>query len=82
MPKYTTESDLELLGELGVDTAFTQPSQRSTKEERIIAGFEEIERFVEVRVDGLSMGRSAISSSGSTRCGWIACGTRRNVAPS
>ncbi len=47
MPKYTTEADLELLGELGIDAAPTQPSQRSAKEERIIAGFEEIERFVE-----------------------------------
>ncbi len=47
MPKYTTDADLELLGELGIDTAPVQPSQRSAKEERIIAGFEEIERFVE-----------------------------------
>jgi T5orf172 domain len=47
MPKYTTDADLELLGELGIDTAPAQPSQRSAKEERIIAGFEEIERFVE-----------------------------------
>jgi hypothetical protein len=47
MPKYTTDADLELLGELGIDTATVQSSQRSAKEERIIAGFEEIERFVE-----------------------------------
>jgi hypothetical protein len=47
MPKYTTDADLELLGELGIDTAPVQSSQRSAKEERIIAGFEEIERFVE-----------------------------------
>ncbi|MCY7274275.1 MAG: hypothetical protein LH702_11170, partial [Phormidesmis sp. CAN_BIN44] len=46
MPKYTTDDDLELLGELGVDTAPTQSGQRSAREERIIAGFEEIERFV------------------------------------
>jgi hypothetical protein len=47
MPKYTTDADLELLGELGIDTAPVQSSQRTAKEERIIAGFEEIERFVE-----------------------------------
>jgi len=46
MPKYTTDDDLELLGELGVDTTPTQSGQRSAREERIIAGFEEIERFV------------------------------------
>jgi T5orf172 domain len=47
MPKYTTDADLELLGELGVDIAPEPSGQRSVKEERIIAGFEEIERFVE-----------------------------------
>lgn len=47
MPKYTTDDDLELLGELGVDLAPEPSGQRSAKEERIIAGFEEIERFVE-----------------------------------
>lgn len=46
MPKRTTDDDLELLGELGVDLAPTPAGQRSAKEERIIAGFEEIERFV------------------------------------
>ena len=47
MPKYTTDDDLELLGELGVDMSPEPSGQRSAKEERIIAGFEEIERFVE-----------------------------------
>ena len=45
--KFTTEADLELLDELGVDIASEPSGQRSAKEERIIAGFEEIERFVE-----------------------------------
>jgi hypothetical protein len=49
MPKHTTDDDLELLGELGVDLAPEPSGQRSAKEERIIAGFEEIERFVEER---------------------------------
>jgi hypothetical protein len=47
MPKYITDEDRELLDELGMDTAPDQSGQRSAKEERIIAGFEEIERFVE-----------------------------------
>lgn len=47
MPKYTTDEDLELLAELGIDIAAEPSGQRSAKEERIIAGFEEIERFVE-----------------------------------
>jgi hypothetical protein len=47
MPKYTTDEDLDLLQELGIETASDPISQHSAKEERIIAGFEEIERFVE-----------------------------------
>jgi hypothetical protein len=47
MPKYITDEDRELLDELGIDIAPDQSGQRSAKEERIIAGFEEIERFVE-----------------------------------
>ena len=47
MPKYTTDEDLELLAELGVDIAPEPSGQRSAREERMIAGFEEIERFVE-----------------------------------
>jgi hypothetical protein len=46
MSKHTTDEDLELLAELGVDLAPEQSGQHSAKEERIIAGFEEIERFV------------------------------------
>lgn len=47
MPKYTTDEDLDLLNELGVETAPDPVSQRSAREERIIAGFEDIQRFVE-----------------------------------
>ncbi len=47
MPKYTTDEDWELLDELGVDLAPEPAGQRSAREERIIAGFAEIERFVE-----------------------------------
>ena len=45
-PKSTTNDDLELLAELGVDMAPKPSRQHSPKEERIIAGFEEIDRFV------------------------------------
>ncbi|HEB55242.1 MAG TPA: GIY-YIG nuclease family protein [Gammaproteobacteria bacterium] len=41
------KSDLDLLGELGVDIAPDKKLTRSPREERIIAGFEEIQRFVE-----------------------------------
>lgn len=48
MPKKpVSKEDLDLLGELGVDTAVKKQSARTPKEQRIIAGYEEIERFVE-----------------------------------
>jgi len=45
--KYTTDADAELLAELGIDTTPAPTVKRTPREERIIAGFEEIERFVE-----------------------------------
>ncbi len=42
-----SRSNKELLAELGVDTAPKKTATRSPREERIIAGFEEIQRFVE-----------------------------------
>ncbi len=47
MPDRATDEDLELLEELGVDTAPVSSGGRTAREQRIIAGFEEIERFVE-----------------------------------
>ena len=47
MAEQITDEDLELLGELGVETAPAQTGGRSAREQRIMAGFEEIERFVE-----------------------------------
>ncbi len=41
------KSNEELLAELGVEAAPVKKSVRSPREERIIAGFEEIQRFVE-----------------------------------
>lgn len=49
MSKEITDEDLELLGELGVETEAPQAGGRSAREQRIIAGFEEIERFVQER---------------------------------
>jgi hypothetical protein len=46
MPKEITDADRELLDELGLDIASEPSGQRSSLAERIIAGFEEIERFV------------------------------------
>ncbi len=47
MAERITDEDLALLGELGVDTAPPNPGGRPAREQRILAGFEEIERFVE-----------------------------------
>ncbi len=47
MPERFTDEDLDLLGELGVDAAPTQSVGRSAAEQRVIAGFEEVERFVQ-----------------------------------
>jgi hypothetical protein len=47
MAERITDEDLELLGDLGVEALPDPGGGRSAKEQRIIAGFEEIERFVE-----------------------------------
>src|SRR5689334_6783680 len=47
MANQITDADLALLGELGVETEPAQVDARSAKEQRVIAGFEEIERFVQ-----------------------------------
>lgn len=47
MARQITDEDLDLLDELGVETVPEPASQHSARAERIIAGFEEIERFVE-----------------------------------
>jgi hypothetical protein len=47
MAKKITDDDLELLGELGVETEARKIGGLSAREQRIIAGFEEIGRFVQ-----------------------------------
>ena len=44
--QFTVEDD-ELLAELGVEVESNSADSRTPREERIIAGFEEVERFVE-----------------------------------
>jgi hypothetical protein len=46
MAEHVTDEDLELLDDLGVETAPAASGGRTAREQRIIAGFEEIERFV------------------------------------
>src|SRR5438105_9778400 len=47
MANEITDDDLVLLGKLGVETEPTHLGGRSAKEQRVIAGFEEIERFIQ-----------------------------------
>ena len=47
MSKDFTEEDDALLAELGVEVEPTKAGSRTPREERITAGFEEIQRFVE-----------------------------------
>lgn len=47
MAKGFTDEDDALLAELGVEAEAKKESSRTPREERIIAGFEEIQRFVE-----------------------------------
>lgn len=47
MAKQFTEEDNALLAELGVEVESKKASARTPQEERVIAGFEEIQRFVE-----------------------------------
>jgi len=46
VPRFTEEDDA-LLDELGVEVETNKESSRTPREERVIAGFEEIQRFVE-----------------------------------
>lgn len=45
MSKEITDDDMELLGDLGVDTQAAETGGRTAREQRIIAGFEEVARF-------------------------------------
>ncbi len=47
--KQTTDEDLELLRQLGLEVAPAEVAEYSPRQERILAGFEDIERFVAER---------------------------------
>lgn len=47
MAKDFTDEDDALLAELGIEVETKAPSSRTPREERIVAGFEDIQRFVE-----------------------------------
>ncbi len=47
MAKEITNDDIDLLDELGVEAEAESSGGRTAREQRIIAGFEEIERFVQ-----------------------------------
>ena len=80
MIRDMTDIDLdELRSELG---DFAQPpkaSGNSAHDQRIIAGFEEIERFVDEKGRLPSTVRTEISSNGSMRCGSTGCAAPTNV---
>ena len=76
-------SDLDL-DELRDELAdFAQPAKavgRSPREERIIAGFEEVQRFVEQHGHAPATARTSTSSNGSTRCASTGFAPLRTVA--
>ncbi|MDG1431911.1 MAG: GIY-YIG nuclease family protein, partial [Paracoccaceae bacterium] len=47
MAKEFTNEDDALLAELGIEVEVKKAAMRTPREERIIAGFEEIQRFME-----------------------------------
>ena len=47
MSKKVTEADLDILGQLGIDSTPVKKASHSNVEQRVIAGFEEIQRFVQ-----------------------------------
>ena len=81
MSKFTDEDDA-LLEKLGVEVETKQESSRTAREERIIAGFEEIQRFVDQHGCAPSTARIATSSSAFLPSVSIASASCRNAAPS
>ena len=76
MPRFTEEDDA-LLDELGVEVETNKESSRTPREERVIAGFEEISVSSSSMAVPRGMGRTATSSHGlparrrrERRCSW------------
>lgn len=74
--KFTDEDDA-LLAELGVEVEERKASSRSAREERIIAGFEDIERFFEQHGRVPTNGEDIYGALGTTPWTW----TRTSGAP-
>jgi hypothetical protein len=75
-----TDDDDRLLAELGVEVKPEPASDRTAREERIIAGFEEIQRFVEEHGHAPRHGEGLDISNGSMPCGSIGCVRNRIAA--
>ena len=78
MSKFTEEDDA-LLDELGVEVETQKQASRTPREERIIAGFEEIQRFVEEHGHVPQHGATT-SSSDCMQCASIAFVRWRSAA--
>ncbi len=71
----------ELAAELSEFAAPEAKVGRPPREERVIAGFEEIQRFVEKHGRAPQHGKIATSSSDCMPYGLIACGRSPTAAP-
>jgi hypothetical protein len=79
-PKFTDEDDV-LLEELGVEVEAKKEAGWTAREERVIAGFEEIQRFVDQYGHAPRHEEDAISSNDYTPCASTACGNCPTAAP-
>ena len=72
-------SDDDLLRELGVEYEVAKVRSYTPREERIIAGFEEIQQFVKSMVASRNMVKRMIFLRDYMQCGLIDCVQRRIV---
>ena len=75
-----TDEDDALLAELGVEVETKKQVSRTPREERIIAGFEEIQRFVDEHGRRPQHGEIAISSSACMQSALTGLPSYRNAA--
>jgi hypothetical protein len=77
--KGFTDEDDALLEELGVEVEAKKETGRTAREERAIAGFEGIQRFIDQHAH--APGKTATSSSACAPCALTACGSCPTAAP-
>ncbi len=75
-----TDEDDALLAELGVEVNTKKQVSRTPREERIIAGFEEIQRLSMSTAAARSMARIATSSSACMQSALTGSASYRNAA--